>query len=159
MRSINKVILGITLLGIFSSAICAMATEREELTKAAVQEIESLALPYTHFHQVEYDPGKCLVVVKFKTGSQFKWNYNLFYLLWWDMQFVALNAFEKRDLKIETVGVITNYEDGSGPLLMMTKAVYIRKYANAVHGMGKWLDLTDGYHWDEASQKWDPVPK
>lgn len=159
MRLMSKVIFGIILFGFLSSALCAMASEREELIKAATQEIESLALPYTHFHQVEYDPGKRLVMVKFKTGSQFKWNYNLFYLLWWDMQFIALNAFEKRGLKVETVGIITNYEDGSGPLLMVTKAVYIKKYANAAYGMGRWLDLTDGYHWNEASQKWQPVPK
>lgn len=159
MKLINRVILGIVLLGIFSSATYTIAGEREELTKAAVQEIEGLALPYTHFHQVEYDPEKKLVIVKFRTGPKFKWNLNLYYLLWWDMQFVALRAFEKRDLMVETVGVITNFEDGSGLLLMLTKASYIRKYANAIHGMGKWLDLTDGYHWDEASQKWQPVPK
>lgn len=136
----------------------AVATEREDLIRAATQEIESLAMPYTHFYQVEYDPSRRLVMVKFKTGNSFKWNYNQFYLLWWDCQFITLNAFAKRDLKVDKVGVITNFEDG-GLFLMVTQSPYIQKYANAVHGMGKWLDLTDGYTWDEASQEWSPVSK
>ena len=148
----------IIFLGILSSAV-VQAGETEKLTQAAVQEIESLAFPYTHFHQVEYDPGKRLVMVKFKTGSGFKWNLNQYYLLWWDMQFIALNAFAKRGLKVDKVGVITNLEDNSGLFLMMTEATYITKYANAAYGMTRWLDLTDSYLWDEENQNWRAVPK
>lgn len=146
----------IIFLGILSSAV---ATEREDLIRVATQEIESLAMPYTHFHQVEYEPEDQLLMVKFKTGSGFKWNLNQFYLLWWDMQFIALDAFEKREIPVNAVAVITNFEDGSGPFLMMTESAYIRKYANATYGMTRWLDLTDSYTWDEQEEKWSLVPK
>ena len=156
MKLITKVVFGIIFLGIISSAV---ATEREKLIEVAIQEIKDMAFPYTDNHQVEYNSEKRSVIVSFDTGSNFKYNYNQYYLLWWDMQFIALSAFEKRDLKIEVVGVYTNLEDNSGLFLMVTEAPYIRKYANATYGMGRWLDLTDSFIWDEASQNWRPVPK
>lgn len=159
MKLITKAVFGIIFLGIISSAVYVQATETEKLIQAAIQEIKDLAMVYTDEHQVSYNPETKLVVVNFRTGSKFKYNYNQYYLLWWDMQFIALNAFEKRDLKVDTIGVFTNLEDNSGLMMMMTDAPYIRKYANAVHGMGRWLDLTDGFLWDEANENWRPVSK
>jgi len=159
MKLITKVVFGIIFLGIISTAVYVQASEREKLIQAASQEIEDLALPYTGNHQVEYNPEKCSLIVSFDTSRKFKYNYNLYYLLWWDMQFIALSAFEKRDIPVYIVGVYTNLEDNSGLFLMMTEASHVTKYANATYGMGRWLDLTDSYIWDEASQNWRPVPK
>lgn len=146
-------VIGMILLGATSTV--AVAGEREDLIKVATQEIIDLAFPYTHFHQVQYDQE--IVIVKFITGKGYEWKLNQYYLLWWDCQFVALNAFVNRGLTVNEVGVITNLEDGSGLFLMLTKAPYIKKYANAAYGMSRWLDLTNSYIW--KNEKWNLVGK
>lgn len=77
---------------------------------------------------------------------------------WWDAQFIALDCFQRRGILVDSVSVITNFVDGSGLMKATTKISYIRKYANATHGMGKWLDLTDMFLWDEEAESWKPAP-
>lgn len=160
MRRQPKLIIGIlglvgVLLMFFS--FVGFANEREDLIKAAKEEIEDLRLPYTGNYEITYEQEKKSVTVTFETLEEFKVNYNLYYLRWWDAQFIALDCFQRRDIPVDSVSVITNFIDGSGPMKAITKAPYIRKYANATHGMGKWLDLTDSFLWNEETKEWDPV--
>lgn len=159
MRKQLKVIIGIlgvvgVLLMFFSFGF---ATEREALIKAAKEEIEDLALPYTDNYEITYEQEKKSVIVVFETLPKFKVNYSLFYMRWWDAQFIALDCFQRRDILVDSVSVITNFVDRSGLMKATTKAPYITKYANATHGMGKWLDLTDSFLWDEEAKDWNPV--
>jgi len=135
------------------------AGEMEDLIAAAKQEIIDLRMPYTSDHEIDYDPITQVLTVGFRTGPEFTYNYNLYYLLWWDAQFIALDCFERRDLPVKEVGVFTNLEDNSGILLSITKADYVRKYANAANGMGKWIDLSDSFLWDEEKEEWRAISK
>lgn len=135
------------------------AGESEDLIAAASQEIIDLRMPYTGDYEIDYDQTTQVLTVGFKTGPEFTYNYNLYYLLWWDCQFMALDCFERRDIPVKAVGVYTNLEDNSGILLSITKADYVRKYANAANGMGKWIDLSDSFLWDEENEEWRAIAK
>lgn len=135
------------------------AGETEDLIAAASQEIIDLRMPYTSDYEINYDQATQVLTVGFKTGPEFTYNYNLYYLLWWDCQFIALDCFERRDIPVKAVGVYTNLEDNSGILLSITKADYVRKYANAANGMGKWIDLSDSFLWDEENEEWRAIAK
>ena len=135
------------------------AGETEDLIAAASQEIIDLRMPYTSDYEINYDQTTQVLTVVFRTGPEFTWNYNLYYLLWWDAQFIALDCFERRDLPVKAVGVVTNLNDNSGIMLAVTESVYIRKYANAANGMGKWIDLSDSFLWDEENEGWEPIAK
>ncbi len=135
------------------------AGETEDLIAAASQEIIDLRMPYTSDYKINYDQTTQVLTVGFKTGPEFTYNYNLYYLLWWDCQFIALDCFERRDIPVKAVGVYTNLEDNSGILLSITKADYVRKYANAANGMGKWIDLSDSFLWDEENEEWRAIAK
>ncbi len=135
------------------------AGETEDLIAAASQEIIDLRMPYTSDYEINYDQTTQVLTVGFKTGPEFTYNYNLYYLLWWDCQFIALDCFERRDIPVKAVGVYTNLEDNSGILLSITKADYVRKYANAANGMGKWIDLSDSFLWDEENEEWRAIAK
>ncbi len=67
------------------------ASEREDLIAVATQEIKGLGMPYTTDYEIDYDATSQRLTVAFVTSPKFKWNYNLFYLLWWDCQFIELN--------------------------------------------------------------------
>ena len=135
------------------------AGETEDLIAAASQEIIDLRMPYTSDYEINYDQTTQVLTVGFKTGPEFTYSYNLYYLLWWDCQFIALDCFERRDIPVKAVGVYTNLEDNSGILLSITKADYVRKYANAANSMGKWIDLSDSFLWDEENEEWRAIAK
>lgn len=135
------------------------AGETEDLIAAASQEIIDLRMPYTSDYEIDYDQTTQVLTVGFKTGPEFSYNYNLYYLLWWDCQFIALDCFERRDIPVKAVGVYANLEYNSGILLSITKADYVRKYANAANGMGKWIDLSDSFLWDEENEEWRAIAK
>jgi len=148
-------VIGLLVIAIVAALVGQIqAGETEDLIAAASQEIIDLRMPYTGDYEINYDQTTRLLTVGFVTEPKFKWNYNLYYLLWWDCQFIALDCFERRDLPVVVVGVFTNLEDGSGPMLWMTKAIYVKKYANAANGMGKWIDLSDSFLWDEENEEW-----
>lgn len=135
------------------------AGEMEDLIAAAKQEIIDLRMPYTSDYEIDYNPTTQVLTVGFVTGPEFEYNYNLYYLLWWDAQFIALDCFERRDIPVKVVGVFTNLEDNSGVMLALTKSAYIKKYANAANGMGKWIDLSDSFVWDEEKKEWRAIAK
>lgn len=137
----------------------SQAGETKDLIAAASQEIIDLRMPYTSDYEIDYDQTTQVLTVGFKTDPEFTYNYNLYYLLWWDCQFIALECFERRDIPVKAVGVYTNLEDNSGILLSITKADYVRKYANAANGMGKWIDLSDSFLWDEENEEWRAIAK
>lgn len=156
-KSVLVGILGVASILLMSFSFVGLASEREDLIKAAKEEIEDLRLPYTGNYTITYEQENKSVTIVFETLPEFKVNYNLYYMRWWDAQFIALDCFKKRDIPVGNVSVITNFVDGSGPMKATTKASYIRKYANATHGMGKWLDLTDSFLWDEGTKEWNPL--
>ena len=159
MRRQLKLIIGI--LGVIGVLLMffsfGFANEREALIKAAKEEIEDLRLPYTGNYDITYEQENKSVLVVFETLPEFKVNYSLFYMRWWDAQFIALDCFQRRDIPVESISVITNFVGGSRLMKATTKASYIKKYANATHEMGKWLDLTDSFLWNEETKEWDPV--
>lgn len=155
-----RVIVGVLIIVLVATLIGqAQAGEMEDLIAAASQEIIDLRMPYTSDYEINYDQTTQILMVGFKTGPKFTYNYNLYYLLWWDCQFIALDCFERRDIPVKAVGVYTNLEDNSGILLSVTKVDYVRKHANAANGMGKWIDLSDSFLWDEENEEWRAVAK
>lgn len=66
--------------------------------------------------------------------------------------------FDPESTPVEVVRVETNFVDGSGPLAAITQTSYIEKYANAVHGMTFWLDLSTLLLYDEE-EGWKEIPR
>ena len=153
----KKIILLVVMMVVSFTLVGFTQTEKELLMKAAKNEIEDLALPYTSNYEITYDEEEKSLLVIFETSEKFKVNYNLFYLRWWDCQFIALDCFEKRDIPLNSISVITNFVDGSRLWRATTKVLFIRRYANVLDGMGKWLDLTEGFLWDEKTESWQPT--
>lgn len=143
-------------LGTGSAAFSAGQDERQMLIEAAAEETASLSLAYTDSYEVTYDEDEQGVLVRFRTLPNFKVNYNLFYLQWWDAQFIALDCFQRRDIPVKAVRVETNFVDGSGPLAAITSAAFIKKYANAAYGMTRWLDLSTLLLYDEERGWYEP---
>jgi len=153
----RKIILLVVMVVVTFTLAGFAQTEKELLLKAAKNEIEDLALPYTSNYEITYDEEKKSLIVIFETSEKFKVNYNLYYLRWWDAQFIALDCFERRDIPLNSISVITNFVGRSQLMRATTKVLFVRRYANVLDGMGKWLDLTESFLWDEKTESWQPI--
>ena len=154
----RKIILLMVMVMMVSFTLVGFAqTEKELLIKAAKNEIEDLALPYTSNYEITYDEEDRSLVIIFDTSEEFKVDYNIFYLRWWDAQFIALDCFERRDIPLNSISVITNFVDRNDLFKASTKVLFVRRYANILDGMWRWLDLTEGFLWDKKTESWQPV--